>query len=166
MKTSDYLFRFCRKTNNTIIKKITNTNNINRKKSGIIKPTQTKNKATTTTINVSRNSFSPNGLPDSSFILTHDYLVFFKYLLPKIYTIRKITINTISIIFVGVLIPFFKINILKSNIRTKRKKYAVKTTASNCSLVLITTGIIGNKIPNNKYLLFYFNSFGGLNNVM
>jgi len=77
------------------------------------------------------------------------------------YPISKITLNTISIIFIGVSIPLPKINTLKSNIRMNNEKGTVKRTASNCSLALIIAGIIGNTSPNNKNLLFCFNTFGG-----
>ncbi len=62
-----------RESKKTTIKKTTITNNINGNKVGIRNITQTKNRLTITTVTVSSNSFFPNDLPNSSFIITHDY---------------------------------------------------------------------------------------------
>jgi hypothetical protein len=94
---------------------------------------------------------------------TSDYLRFFKYLLPKIYPIIVITINKINTIFISVLIPLPKMNILNKKIEINNAIYTIKTASINCSRVLIITGTI-DKISQDKKHLFYFNFFGGFNN--
>jgi hypothetical protein len=64
------LFLFIRESINTTIKATPRTNNINGKREGIQLPIPTKNKVTITTINVSKNSFNSNGLPNSSFSIS------------------------------------------------------------------------------------------------
>jgi hypothetical protein len=73
-KSHDYLFRLCQNVNNAVIRKITSTRNINENKSGIRKAIETINRVIITIINVSKNSFFPKVLPNSSFIFSHDYL--------------------------------------------------------------------------------------------
>ena len=70
----NFLFLFFQEVINTAIKVTRRTNNINGNRGGIWKPIQNKNKHITTAINISKNSFIPNGLPNSPFILTHDFL--------------------------------------------------------------------------------------------
>jgi hypothetical protein len=70
----NYFFLFIKAVISTAAKATTRTNNINGNRVGIEKPIITTNRVIITIINVPRNSFFPNGLPNSSFILTRDYL--------------------------------------------------------------------------------------------
>lgn len=70
----NYLFLFIRDIITTANRVTRRTNNINGNRVGILKPIPIKNRHIITTINVSMNSFIPNGLPNSSFIFTRDYL--------------------------------------------------------------------------------------------
>ena len=93
---------------------------------------------------------------------SHDYLRFFKYLLPKIYPIIVITINKINAIFICVLISLSEMNMLNKSKEIHMARYTLKITAINRSGVLIGTGTTTN-ISQNKKRLFCFNIFGGCN---
>ena len=91
-KSGDYLFSLCRYVNKTVSKKIISIRNINGNKLGIRKAIETINRVIITTINVSRNSFFPKVLPNSSFILPHYYLLDRKCVIDVITTnIKTIT---------------------------------------------------------------------------
>jgi hypothetical protein len=66
----NHLNLFFREVTKTTIKKTARTNNINGKNSGIRKAIQTISRVIITTISVSKNSFFPNFLPNSSFIVS------------------------------------------------------------------------------------------------